>query len=128
MPNAQVCLFGSTGEVCPASSLLFPLFNACQAFCDAAGNGCRAIVPMHRRGRTDAVGTAIRLIFSIQRTAVMNSSLNAKSPVAVSHVADSGKIVLGAGIRLPAAPAHVADQGKIGFGAGIRLPSERKPA
>jgi hypothetical protein len=58
----------------------------------------------------------------------MNHSLSTKSPVAVSHVADSGKIVLGAGIRLPTTPAHVADQGKIGFGAGIRLPSMRKSA
>jgi hypothetical protein len=41
-------------------------------------------------------------------------------------VADSGKIVTGAGVRLPAIPTHVADLGKIRLGAGVRLPAERK--
>lgn len=58
----------------------------------------------------------------------MNRSLETKSPVAISHVADSGKIVLGAGCRQPAVSAHVADQGKIRLGAGCRLPAERKSA
>jgi len=58
----------------------------------------------------------------------MNQSLKNKPSSVPAHVADAGKIVLGAGVRLPTAPAHVADQGKIGFGAGVRLPAERKTA
>jgi hypothetical protein len=58
----------------------------------------------------------------------MNLSFKSSSPVVPAHVADSGRIVMGAGVRLPTAPTHVADQGKISFGAGVRLPTVRKPA
>jgi hypothetical protein len=58
----------------------------------------------------------------------MNLSLQTKPLSAPTHVADSGKIVLGAGMRLPTAPAHVADPGKILLGAGMRLPVKRKAA
>jgi hypothetical protein len=46
-------------------------------------------------------------------------------PSVPAHVADSGKIVTGGGVRVPAIPAHVADLGKIRLGAGVRLPAER---
>jgi hypothetical protein len=59
---------------------------------------------------------------------MMNHPLSTKSSVTISHVADSGKIVMGAGARLPTVPAHVADLGKIRLGAGARLPAERKSA
>ena len=58
----------------------------------------------------------------------MNKSLQNKPSSMPVHVADAGRIILGAGVRLPTAPAHVADQGKIRFGAGVRLPAERKAA
>ena len=58
----------------------------------------------------------------------MDLSLQTKPPSVPSHVADSGKITLGAGMRLPTAPAHVADPGKIRLGAGMRLQVERKAA
>ena len=58
----------------------------------------------------------------------MNISIQSKPSPVPSKVVDSGKIVLGAGLRLPAAPAHVADKGAIRFGAGLRLPIERKTA
>jgi hypothetical protein len=52
----------------------------------------------------------------------------AKPPDVPSQVADNGKIVLGAGLRLPPVPSHVEDQGKIRLGAGLRLPLIRKIA
>jgi hypothetical protein len=58
----------------------------------------------------------------------MNPSFQSKTSPAPSQVADSGKIVLGAGLRLPTAPEHVADKGAIRFGAGLRMPAERKAA
>jgi hypothetical protein len=58
----------------------------------------------------------------------MNISLQSKPLPAPSNVADSGKIVLGVGLRLPTAPAQVADKGAIRFGAGLRMPAERKAA
>jgi len=39
---------------------------------------------------------------------------------------DPRNFVVGAGHRLAATPVHVADQGKIGIGAGYRVPVERK--
>jgi len=58
----------------------------------------------------------------------MSLSSQSKPPSMSSQVADSGKIVMGAGMRLPAAPTHTTDPGKITFGAGMRMPTERKPA
>jgi hypothetical protein len=58
----------------------------------------------------------------------MTPSFQTKPSPVPAQVADSGKIVMGAGLRLPTAPAHVADQGKISFGAGLRLPAERTTA
>jgi hypothetical protein len=58
----------------------------------------------------------------------MKPSLPNKPSSVPAHVTDSGKIVMGAGMRLPTAPAHVADEGKIVMGAGMRLPVERKAA
>jgi hypothetical protein len=58
----------------------------------------------------------------------MTQSLQSKPSSVPGHVADVGKIVMGAGLRLPTAPTHVADPGKISFGAGLRLPAERKSA
>ena len=56
----------------------------------------------------------------------MSLSCHNKSSIHPPHVADSSKIVLGAGARLPAIPGYVADQGKIRLGAGARLPAERE--
>jgi hypothetical protein len=58
----------------------------------------------------------------------MNLSAKSSSPVMPAQVADSGKIIFGAGVRLPTGPTHVADQGEISFGAGVRLPAVREPA
>lgn len=52
----------------------------------------------------------------------------APQPATPPHVADAGRIALGAGFRLPTEPAHVADHGKVSVGAGFRLATERKPA
>ena len=49
-------------------------------------------------------------------------------PHSPPSVSDTGKIVLGAGLRLPAEPAHIADAGKIRLGAGLRLPVTGKNA
>lgn len=48
-----------------------------------------------------------------------------KQTTVPAHVADDGKIILGAGFRQPSQPAHVADSGKIRVGAGCRLPVRR---
>jgi hypothetical protein len=56
----------------------------------------------------------------------MTPSFQSKTSPALSNVADSGKNVLGAGLRLPTAPVHVADKGAIRFGAGLRMAAERK--
>jgi hypothetical protein len=58
----------------------------------------------------------------------MTQSLRSKPSSVPVHVADVGKIVIGAGLRLPTAPIHVADPGKITVGAGLRLPVGRKSA
>jgi hypothetical protein len=58
----------------------------------------------------------------------MPPSFEKKPSDPTARIADSGKIVTGAGLRLPTTPSHVADRGKIGFGAGLRLPALREPA
>jgi hypothetical protein len=50
-----------------------------------------------------------------------SSSIPASAP---RDVADSGRIVLGGGLRLPAT-RDVADSGRIRLGGGLRLPATR---
>jgi hypothetical protein len=74
-----------------------------------------------------AAAIAATSTFFTQRTSIMKQTKPSvtKSPAAPLQAGDSGKIVLGAGMRLPTARAHVADPGKIVLGAGMRLPAER---
>jgi hypothetical protein len=55
----------------------------------------------------------------------MTLSLNGELPTSSLITSGPHQIGMGAGYQLPTAPTHVADQGKIIMGAGLRVPNER---